>query len=116
VSAAKKLLIDALMAGTAIAGGQMSADRESMMIDLLLIRSRLVAVEAIDALPGMSGHLVFVHHRVLKTRMTFSALSRSPDEVGGWLRRLYGRARSIHKKAAHNERKRDHDRQEHGTK
>jgi hypothetical protein len=37
VSTAKKFLVDALMTGTAVAGSQMSADRESMMIDLLLI-------------------------------------------------------------------------------
>ena len=116
MAAAKKFLIDAFMAGTAIAGGQMSADRESVMIDLLLTRSRLMAVKAIDALPGVSGHLVFVHDRVLKPRMTFGALSRRPDEVGGRLSRFDGRTRPIHKKAAQDERKRDDDRQEHGTK
>jgi hypothetical protein len=33
-----------------------------MVIDFLLAGAGLVAVEAIDALPRMGGHLVFMHH------------------------------------------------------
>ena len=76
----------------------MSADSESMMIDLLLTGSRLMAVKTIDTLPGVGGHLVFMHDRVLEPRVTFGAFSRCADKVGGRLSRFYGRKRSIHKK------------------
>jgi hypothetical protein len=98
----KEFLIDAFMARTAIAGGQVSADRESMMIDLLLIRGRLMAVKAIDTLPGVSGHLVFMHDRVLESSVTFGAFPGGPDKVGGRLSRFDTRTRSIHKKAGQN--------------
>ena len=116
MAAAQEFLIDAFMAGTAIAGGEMGADRESMMIDLLLTGGRLMAVKAIDTLPGVSGHLVFMHDRVLEPGMTFSAFSRCSDEVGGRLSRLDGRTRPIHEKTSQNERKGDYNRQEHGAK
>ena len=116
VTAAKEFLIDAFMAGTAIAGGQMSADRESMMIDLLLIGCRLMAVKAIDTLASVSGHLVFMYDGVLEPCVTFGTFSRGSDEVGGRLSRLDGGTRPIHKEAAQNEGKRDDNRQEHGTK
>jgi hypothetical protein len=101
VATAKKFLVDALMTGTAVAGSQMSADRESMMIDLLLIRSRLMAVKAIDTLPSVSGHLVFMYDGVLEPCVTFGTFSRGPDEVCSRLSRLDGRTRPIHKEAAH---------------
>ena len=41
VAAAEKLLIDAFVAGTAIAGGQMSADDESVVIDSSAGRQRV---------------------------------------------------------------------------
>ena len=116
VTTAKEFLIDAFMAGAAIAGGQMSADRESMMIDLLLIGSRLMAVKAIDTLPSVSGHLVFMHDGVLEPRVTFGTFSRGPDEVCSRLSRLDSGTRPIHKETAQDEGKRDDDRQEHGTK
>ena len=49
-----------------------------------------MAVEAIDALLGVSGHLVFMHDGVLESRMTLGAFSRGPDKVGGWLGRFDG--------------------------
>ncbi len=61
VAAAQELLVDAFVAGAAVAGGQVGADHEAVVIDLLLVRPRLVAVQAIHALLGMGRHLVFVH-------------------------------------------------------
>jgi hypothetical protein len=49
VAAAQKLLIDAFMAGAAVARGEMGADHKAVMVNLLLIRSGLVAVQAIHA-------------------------------------------------------------------
>ena len=74
VTAAKKFLIDAFMAGAAVTSCQVSADDESVVIDFLLARGGLVAIQAIYAFLRMSGHLIFVNHRVLETRMALSAL------------------------------------------
>ena len=41
-------------------GSQMGADGEAVMIHLRLAGTGLVAVEAIDALLRMGGHLVFM--------------------------------------------------------
>ena len=60
VAAAKKFLIDAFVAGTAIPSCQMGADGKAVVIHLLLARPRLVAVEAIYTLLRVGGHLVFM--------------------------------------------------------
>ncbi len=105
-----------LVARAAVAGGQMRADNESVVIDLLLAGGGLVAVKAVHALFGVRGHLVFVDNRVLEPRMTLGAFARRPHKVGGWLRGFDARPRSIDKKSSQNERKRDDDSDEHGTK
>ncbi len=64
-----------------------------------------MAVEAIHALLSVGGHLVFMHNRVLKPRMTFCALSRRPDKVSRGLGGLNGRTLSIDKERGQNERK-----------
>ena len=109
VAAAQKFLVDAFVAGAAVAGGQMSADHEAVVIDLLLVGSRLVAVQAIDALLCVGGHLVLMHHRVLKARVTFRALARCANKVGGGLRDFDPGTRAIDKKCGQNERKCDDD-------
>ena len=82
VTAAQELLVDAFMAGAAIARGQVSADHKAVVIDLLLARGRLVAVQAVDALFCVGGHFVFVHHGILEARMALRAFARCPDEIG----------------------------------
>jgi len=62
VAAAKKFLINAFVAGTAISGCEMGANSEAVVIQLLLARPGLVAVEAIHALLSVGGHLVFMHN------------------------------------------------------
>ena len=116
VAAAKKFLIDAFVAGAAIAGSQVGADHKSVVIDLLLAGTGLVAVETIHALLRMDGHLVFVHDRILKPRMALGALSRSADEVGGRLSGFDARACTIDEKGGQNERKCNDDSQEYRTK
>jgi hypothetical protein len=116
VAATQKLLIDAFVARAAVSSGEMRADYKSVVINFLLAGSCLMAVETVDALLCVCRHLVFVHHRILKPSMTFSALSRGPDEVGGRLRGFDTRSRPIHKKSTQNEPKGDHNSQEHRTK
>lgn len=60
MTAAKEFLINAFVAGAAIASGEMSADSEPVVINLLLAGAGLVTVQAINALLRMSGHLIFV--------------------------------------------------------
>jgi hypothetical protein len=76
-----------------------STDDESVVIDLLLIRAGLVAVEAIDALLRVGRHLVFMDDRVLKPCMALSALSRRPYKVGRRLSRFDLRTLPIDKES-----------------
>jgi len=62
VPAAQKFLIDAFVTGAAIAGRQMGADHETVMIDFLLARSGLVTVKAVDALFRVGRHLILVNN------------------------------------------------------
>jgi hypothetical protein len=82
VATAKELLIDPFMTGATVASRQVSTDNESVVIDFLLTRGRLMAIQAIDAFLRMSGHLIFVNDRVLETRMALSALPGSANKVG----------------------------------
>src|SRR5579863_2401100 len=75
------------MAAAAVAGCQMFADHKAVVILGLLILGRLVAIEAVHAVLGVSAHLVFMHNRVLQACMALRALAAGPDEVGG---RLFG--------------------------
>ena len=99
VPAAQELLIDPFVAGTAITGSKVSTDDESVVIDLLLIGTGLVAVEAIDALLRVGRHLVFMDDRVLKPCMALSALSRRPYKVGRRLSRFDLRTLPIDKES-----------------
>ena len=76
VAAAQKLLIDAFVARAAVAGGQIGADHEAVVVLLLLAIRRLVAVQAVDALPGVDAHLVFVDDGVLQAGVTLGAFAR----------------------------------------
>ncbi len=99
MATAQEFLIDAFVTGAAVAGRQMRADHESVMIDFLLAGGGLMAVQAVDALLRVSRHLVFVHHRILQPRMTLGALSRCTDEIGCRLLGFDARARPIDKKS-----------------
>src|SRR6266567_557633 len=94
----------------------MSTDDKSVVIDFLLAGAGLVAVEAVDALLRVGGHLVFMDDGVLKPRMTLSTFSRRPDKVGRRLSRFNARTLPIYKKSGQNKRKSDDNSEEHGTK
>jgi hypothetical protein len=75
MAASQEFLIDAFVTGTAVAGGQVSGDGESVVIHFLLIWTGLVAVQTVDALLGMGAHLVLVHYGVLEARMALRAFA-----------------------------------------
>jgi hypothetical protein len=116
MSATEEFLIDAFVAGAAVAGGQMSGDRKSVVIYFLLIRTGLVAVKAIYALLRVGAHLVFMHHRVLEARVALRAFTRRTNEVCRWLGRFYSRTLPIDKKCGHDQSERDDNGEKHRTK
>jgi hypothetical protein len=63
----------------------------------------LVAVQAVHALLRVHAHLVFVDDRILRSYMTFGALSRGSHQGGGRLLRFYFRPRAIQQERAHNQ-------------
>src|SRR5215472_7300295 len=95
VAAAQELLINVLVAAAAVTRCQLAGDYETVVIYLLLPRRRLVAVETIHALSSVRAHLILVHHRVLGSGVTFSALSGGPDQVRTRLLRLHFRPGAV---------------------
>jgi hypothetical protein len=63
------------MAASAVPGSQFGGDYEAIVVLLVLPGRRLVAVQAVDALPRVQAHLVFVDHRILRPGMAFDKLS-----------------------------------------
>ena len=61
MAAAKKLLIDSLVARPAVGRRYHRVDDKAMMISGLLSLRDLVAVETIDALARVSAHFEFMH-------------------------------------------------------
>ena len=116
VATAKKFLVDALVAGAAVAGRQVGGDHESVMINFLLIGAGLMAVEAVDALFSVGRHFVFVNDGVLKPCMTLGALSRCANKISSRLLGFHRGSRSIDEEPSENERKGDDDSQKYGTK
>ena len=109
VPAAQVLLVDALMAGAAVAGGEMRADDEAVVIDLFLSGGGLVAIEAVNALFGVGGHLVLMNNGVLKTGMALGALAGGTNEICCRLLDLYLWPRTVDQKRREDERKGDDD-------
>ena len=75
MTAAQKLLVNALVAAAAIARGQLGGNYESVVVFLLLCRGRLMTVEAIYTLARVHAHLVLMHDGVLGSRVAFRAFS-----------------------------------------
>jgi hypothetical protein len=104
------------MAGAAIARGQMCADNETVVIDLLLTGTRLMAVKTVDALLRVRGHLVLMNHGVLEPCVTLSALAGGANKIRGRLGGFDSRPLPIDEKSGQSQRKSDDDSEEHGTK
>src|SRR5579863_9928505 len=116
VAAAQKLLINAFMTGSAVTCGQVGTDYKAVVIDFLLVRARLVAIQAIHALLRMSRHLVFVDDRVLKPCVALRAFTGCAHEIGCRLLCFNLRARPIDEEGRENERKGNDNGNEHRTK
>jgi hypothetical protein len=115
VAAAEEFLILGLVAGTAIAGGKVRRDHEAVMIELLLARRGLMAVEAVDALARVRGHFVLVHDGILEARMALGAFAGGADEVSRGLAGFNAGARAIDEKCGENEGEADDDSEKYGA-
>ena len=62
VAAVQELLIDVLMAATAVTGSEATYDGESVMLLTFLSIRRLMAIKAIDALLRVLAHFIFVNN------------------------------------------------------
>src|SRR5262249_13271687 len=109
VPAARKLLVDLLVTGTAISCGHVRGDYNTVVFLLFLALLRLVTVEARNALCCVFAHFVFVDNRVLLPRMAFGAFTAGPNERSVWLVKLGSRACTLDHKSAHNQREGNHD-------
>jgi hypothetical protein len=114
--AAQELLVDAFMAGTAVAGCEADADDETVMIDFLLTGRRLMAVQTIDTLLCVCGHFVFMNDRVLQARMTLGTFARRSDKIGGGLIGFHLGPCPIDQEGGENERKGNNDGNKYGAK
>ena len=112
VPAAQVLLVDALMACTAVSGGEMRADDKAVVIGLFLSGGGLMAIEAVDALSGVGGHLVLMDDGVLKPGMALGALAGGADEICCRLLDLYLWTRTVDQKCREDQSKRYDDRNE----
>ena len=66
MTASQKLLVNLLVAASAVARSQpVSADDKTVMLFFLLSGGGLVAFQAVHALLGVLAHLVFVDDRLL---------------------------------------------------
>lgn len=79
MAASQELLINAFVATSAIAGGQLGGNDESVVVFFLLTRCGLVAFQAVHTLAGVSAHFIFMHHGILDSGMALSALARGAD-------------------------------------
>jgi len=113
VATAQKLLINAFMAGTAVAGSQAIADDKAVVIYLLLVRPRLVAIQTGHAFFCMGRHFVLMYHRILQASVTLRALTRCADKVRRRLLNFDLGASVIDKECSKNKRKRTYDSNEH---
>ena len=113
--AACKLLVDLLVARTAISCGHLRADHEAVVLFLFLTLRGLVAIEARDSLGCVPAHLVFVHDRILLPQVTLRAFSGGPYEGGAGLVHFDAGSSMLNQECAKNEREGNHDGHKYGT-
>ena len=100
MAAAQKLLVDIFVATPAIACGELLRDDETVMVLLLLSRRWLVAVEAVNAFPGVRAQLVLMNDGILRSRVAFRALSRGANKLRVRLIRFNFRPGAIYKECS----------------
>ena len=116
MAAVQKLLIDGLVAASAISGSQFGGDHEAVMIFLFLSGRRLVAVEAVHAFAGVGAHLVFVDDGILRTGVTLGAFSGGAHKVRVGLLGFDLGPCAIQQESGEDQSKGDDDRQKDGSK
>lgn len=107
VAAAKKLLVDSLVAAPAVARRQLGGDHKTVMILFLLAPRGLVAIETSHVLTGVHAHLVFVHHRILRPGMALRTLPGGAYQICSWLLCLCAGPCSVDEKRRQHEREGD---------
>jgi len=86
------------------------------MIVFFLAGSWLVAVEAVDAFPGMHTEFVFMNDGILGSGVTLRAFAGSAHKFGGGLVALNLWPCSIHKERREYQSKGNYDGEEHRSK
>jgi hypothetical protein len=114
--AAQELLINVLVATTAVASRQFGGNYESVMVFLLLPSSWLVAVQAIYTVSRVHAHFVLVDYRVLGSEVTLRAFASCPDQGCSRLLGLDLWSCTIEQKRSQNKGEGNHDGDEHGAK
>ena len=97
VPAMKKLLVNRFVTIPAIRRGYAGVDHEPVVVRSLLPLRNLVAIQAIDILPGMAAHFEFVHYRILRVQMAFGAFAAGPHKSRTRLLYDHSRPARIHK-------------------
>lgn len=115
MTAAHEFLIDGLVAWPAISCSQVRADNESVMVDLQLTRGGLVAIEAVDPVFRVGGHLILVNNGVLKSDMTLGALARGAYKICCRLFGFHLRSSTVEQEGRYDKRKCDNHRDKYGT-
>jgi len=103
VPASHELLVDLLVANTAIRRGDVCRNLKAVVIDFvfLLPLLRLVAIEAAHSLRRVFAHFEFVHDRILLSRMALRALARRFYEFRVRLIHFRARPRALHQQGAY---------------
>ena len=78
MAAARKLLVDLLMAGAAVSRRDMGGDDEPVVVLAIWLLSflRLVTIETANALAGVLAHLVFMDDGILLARNVIRRICR----------------------------------------
>ncbi len=116
VAAPQELLVDRLVTASTVPRRQLCRDDETVMVFFCLTVSRLMTVEAVDALLRVPAQLVLVDDRVLLLAVALRALAGGPHEFRRGLIRFDARPRTIHQERADDQGKRHDDGDEHRPK
>src|SRR5262249_28228572 len=116
--ASHELLINLLVTYTAVCRRNVRRNLKTVVVDFVLFLSflRLMAIEARNTLRRVLAHFKFVDNRILLPRVAFRAFSRRLDEFGVGLIHCSAWPRAVYQQSSNDQRKRNHDRDEHGSK
>jgi hypothetical protein len=99
VPAVQELLIDRFVATPAVARREFRRNYKPVMVLFVLPGCRLMAIKTSYAFGGVLAQLIFVHHGILSTGMTFSTLAGGPNKLSAGLLGLAFRTCTVHQKS-----------------